>query len=383
MWQDQQSVSYHVLLSHQLSHFILAYINKLILVVSSLSTRLNFNMTSTPFNAVSLPVRPIRMILCIVRLSRSAVASATMRTSLLACVVAPLVAAQPFEEYMTTLSGTGQKGSAVGVENQELSYGNVLPETLLPWAMNGWAPVTDIAAGSWWFSSFDHHFYGIRCTHQPSPCESYRPHSTTTVLLRDLLPSRAWRLRAIPHRVSHCRYVAGQCRASCRTATTSLSRPLLDPAHQGATAFATYNPASPSTTFAPYLFQTTLLSYGTRAAYATVAVVPTTHGAVMRFTFPPVDTRVPAANGYNQTRRILLALDRPGVDSLALGSEASTGLLTLNGAATSNGGGVPANFAHYFYATVAGGGGAGVTPITPMSSGLLRNVSSSRADFKL
>ena len=87
--------------------------------------------------------------------------------------LAALTAAQflPFEEYMLTLGGTGQKGVQTGAEDQELSYGNVLPETLLPWAMNGWAPVTDISAGSWWFSAFDHHFYGIRCTHQPSPCE--------------------------------------------------------------------------------------------------------------------------------------------------------------------------------------------------------------------
>ena len=98
-----------------------------------------------------------------------------MATALVAAilVLAPLIGAQqlPFEEYMSTLSGTGQKGVQTGVEDQELSFGNVLPETQLPWGMNGWAPVTDITAGSWWFSSFDHHFYGIRCTHQPSPCK--------------------------------------------------------------------------------------------------------------------------------------------------------------------------------------------------------------------
>lgn len=104
-----------------------------------------------------------------------------------------------------------------------------------------------------------------------------------------------------------------------------------------------------------------------------MSVAPTVRGAVLRFTFPPPDTRVPAANGYNQTRRILLALDRPEADTLSLGTEPGTGLITFSGSTTSNGGGVPSNFAHYFYGTLAGGNGAVVSPVNAMSSGVLLN----------
>jgi putative alpha-1,2-mannosidase len=51
------------------------------------------------------------------------------------------------ETFMYTLGGT----TAVG--GNELSFGNVLPETIMPWGFSGWAPVTNLNAGSWWFTA--------------------------------------------------------------------------------------------------------------------------------------------------------------------------------------------------------------------------------------
>jgi putative alpha-1,2-mannosidase len=65
------------------------------------------------------------------------------------------------EELVNILSGTHSRF--------DLSHGNILPEVSMPWGFNGWAPMTDSTAGSWWFHSDDYSILGIRLTHQPSP----------------------------------------------------------------------------------------------------------------------------------------------------------------------------------------------------------------------
>jgi putative alpha-1,2-mannosidase len=57
---------------------------------------------------------------------------------------------------------------------EDLSHGNVMPDLTLPWGFNAWAPQTNDGqhhsdGEGWWFYSQDRSFYGIRCTHQPSP----------------------------------------------------------------------------------------------------------------------------------------------------------------------------------------------------------------------
>jgi putative alpha-1,2-mannosidase len=65
----------------------------------------------------------------------------------------PLAVQNP-EKYANVLGGTQSK--------YDMSHGNVLPESQLPWAFNGWAPQTNGAQSSnpnaqssnkWWFSS--------------------------------------------------------------------------------------------------------------------------------------------------------------------------------------------------------------------------------------
>lgn len=63
--------------------------------------------------------------------------------------------------YVNIRMGTDSK--------QRFSHGNTLPLTQLPWAMAGFVPQTDGAAGGWFFHSGDRAVEGIRLTHQPSP----------------------------------------------------------------------------------------------------------------------------------------------------------------------------------------------------------------------
>lgn len=49
------------------------------------------------------------------------------------------------------------------------SHGNTLPYTQIPWAMCGFMPQTNGAAGGWFFHADDRCVEGIRLTHQPSP----------------------------------------------------------------------------------------------------------------------------------------------------------------------------------------------------------------------
>ena len=240
------------------------------------------------------------------------------------------------EQFMSTLGGTAQKGGSNGAATQELSFGNVLPETQLPWAQSGWSPVTDLSSGSWFFSSRDNHFYGIRCTHQPSP----------------------WLGDYGQFRIAHS---------------------VVDPTHGSPTAYDLYNPAAAGSTFSPYLFEATLLGAGGGSGYGSLALAPTAHGAILRLRFPPRDASARAA-GYNQTRRVALFLDAPGTDALALGVEVGSGLLTFSGVATSNGAGghpgkLPASFGHHFYATLSDARGGALQPasaaVRPNDGGLL------------
>ena len=69
-------------------------------------------------------------------------------------------------DRVNTLGGTEMSG--------RLSRGNVLPLVARPFAFSSWAPQSHLhqsgqADYAWWFHSSDPAFYGIRCTHEPSP----------------------------------------------------------------------------------------------------------------------------------------------------------------------------------------------------------------------
>lgn len=139
---------------------------------------------------------------------------------------------------------------------------------------------------------------------------------------------------------------------------------VVDPNHESVNQYVSYNPHTSS--WSPYYWNASLLGYGTKEGTATIELTPTVHGALLRFTFPrPVAGA--ADVGYNATRRVLFVLGDPSKDALAFAPAGSDGLSTVTGSSRSNSGGVPANFAHYFHATL-GGGEKGVTPVTAFSS---------------
>jgi len=216
------------------------------------------------------------------------------------------------EDYVDIISGTHSRF--------DLSHGNILPEVVLPWGFNGWAPMTDNTQGNWWFHSDDFSILGIRLTHQPSPW------------IGDY----------------------GEIR---------IAASITDPSHGDAWQAASYDPRA--STWLPYYFNATLLTYGNDNGFTTVEVTPTEHGAILRFNFPPLQGGADL-NGFNQTRRVMVALNSAS-DGVALGLDEATGFVNGTGFTTSNSGGVTANFAHWFYFTVAGGPN-GDKPITPFST---------------
>jgi hypothetical protein len=161
------------------------------------------------------------------------------------------------EELVNIVGGTQSK--------EDFSYGNIMPDTTLPWGFNAWAAQTNLDR-QWWFASWDRSFYGFRCTHQPSPW------------IGDYGVLR-------------------------------FSAAIIDKAHQGEKLFSAYDPTKSD--WAPYYQNHTLLAWGSRDGYLTVELAPTEHGAVMRFSFPPYVAQTPGglAPGWNQTRRVWVSLN--------------------------------------------------------------------------
>ena len=241
--------------------------------------------------------------------SSSATSRGSLLIPLLSLMLASTAAVPNPEDFVNILGGTKSK--------DDMSHGNILPETQMPWGFNGWAPLTDTANGNFWFYSESRSFHGIRCTHQPSP------------------------------------WIGDYGFFRVMPSIVSLQ-------HDDPDEFSAYDPTK--STWLPYYQQHTLLAYGSRDGYLTVEVVPTEHGAIMRFNFPPM-AKGNLAVGWNQTRRVLFGLHDQH-DSLAVVPDAQ--LATMQGT-TVNGDGK--NFSHHFYATV-GGGKDGLTNLQPSASGV-------------
>jgi len=98
-----------------------------------------------------------------------------------------------------------------------------------------------------------------------------------------------------------------------------------------------------------------------------VEVTSTNHGMMMRLTYPPYASGE-LYSGFNQTRRVLIALDNPFADSVTVNT--SVVPATITGWATSNSGGVSPNFAHYFTITVEAEGSPGTAlPVVGAGTG--------------
>ena len=237
---------------------------------------------------------------------------------LLLSAAAAATAAKSPAEYVNTLGGTDSK--------EDMSHGNIMPDLTLPWGFNAWAPQTNDGlhhsdGEGWWFYSQDRSFYGIRCTHQPSPW------------IGDY---------------GQLRFAGG----------------ITDPTHAGEWLFSAYKPED--SLFSPYYQNFTLLAWGARTGYTTVETAPTEHGVVVNFNFPK-HAKGDLADGWNQTRRIWVSLNgKAGQPNPA--STDGDGLPLLTGYTTDVGKGRGKNFKHHYHATVSGGTD-GKTKVTPFSTG--------------
>lgn len=203
----------------------------------------------------------------------------------------PTLAVDSPEEYVNILGGTDSR--------YDLSHGNTLPLIARPWGFNAWSPYTDNDSGGWFFHSYDNRFFGIRCTHQPSPWINDYGQFTINAIM-------------------------------------------VDPAHDGLDQYSAYNPKK--AIFSPYYFQMDQLAYATSAKYTSLEFTSTNHGAMMQVKYPPFDEH----SDFNQTRRLIVKLNE-GSD----GSEIITladGALAISGFSKANSGGIasPSNFAHHF-----------------------------------
>ena len=229
------------------------------------------------------------------------------------------------EEYVNTLGGSDSK--------YDLSHGNVMPDLTMPWGFNAWAPQSNEGAASgsdghsegpgWWFYSQDRRFFGIRCTHQPSPW------------IGDY---------------GQLRFAGG----------------ITDPEHQDEWLFSAYEPKDSA--WFPYYQNFTLLQFGARTGYTTVETAPTEHGVIINWNFPAHATGN-LADGWNQTRRVWVSLNgkKGQVDAA---STDSAGLATMTGYTTDVGNGRGQKFKHHYRATIAGGAD-GKSPVKPFSTGVI------------
>lgn len=193
---------------------------------------------------------------------------------------------------MTTLGGTSS--------NSDFSRGNTLPLIAEPWGFNSWSAVTNTDQGSWFFHPENKKFYGIRCTHQPSPWISDYGQFRIIALLNDI-------------------------------------------SHSGSDQYSGYKPND--SIWRPYYFKATLLAYGTSQSYTTMEITPSNHGSILRIKFPEYET-----SNFIQIRRVGIVLNK-GNDYSNI-SYTDKGVPIISGKVVSNSGGVNNNFGHYFYAEI-------------------------------
>jgi putative alpha-1,2-mannosidase len=203
----------------------------------------------------------------------------------------PVTAVDHPEEYVNILGGTNSR--------YDLSHGNTLPLIARPWGFNAWSPYTDTDNGGWFFHSYDNRFFGIRCTHQPSPWINDYGQFTVNAIM-------------------------------------------VDPSHDGTNQYSAYNPQK--SIFSPYYFKTDQLAYATSESYTSVEFTSTNHGGMMQVNYPKFEEN----SDFNQTRRLIVTLNG-GLDSSEIITLAD-GALAISGYSKANSGGVASqeHFAHHF-----------------------------------
>jgi putative alpha-1,2-mannosidase len=192
------------------------------------------------------------------------------------------------------------------------STGATLPLVARPWGFNHWSPqsVSNYDFG-FWFHPYDKRFFGMRCTHQPSPwMEDYG------------------QFRIFPS-------IPGQYQT------------LKDQA-------AAYDVSK--STWKPYYFNASLIGYGTASSGdTTVEFTSTSHASIMRVKFPTYFSSI-YDSAFSQSRRVEIILeggdDSRGYDFAEVKSMPDDGTLSIQGYSKANVGGVPSNFAHYFVAAI-------------------------------
>lgn len=220
------------------------------------------------------------------------------------------------EEYVNILGGTDSR--------YDQSTGGVLPFVARPWGFNGFAPQTDDDPyfKGWWFHPSDKRFFGLRVTHQPSPwIQDYGQ-----FLVKAYMPK--------------------------------------DSEHDNeADGFTGYSPRK--STYFPFLFKTTLLAYSTEEGNTDMEFSPTSHGGIMRVSFPkyiPDSEQFGYQTGFVQHRRIAVKLNGED-DSSEVSVSPIDGTLMISGVSTVNSGGVceftdkseGRNFGHFFVLAIYGG----------------------------
>jgi len=216
-----------------------------------------------------------------------------------ACCVCAVSDRHP-EEYINVLGGTDSK--------YDFSHGNSLPLLARPWSFSTWSVQSNLnEQDGWWFHPRDRRFLGIRNTRQPSPWIN----DYGEFLLTASLPSQ-------------------------------------ESGKDGTRFWSGYNPNT--ATWSPYYFKTTLLAYGTSTEQTVLEFAPTSHGGMMRVTFPH-QSQGYENSGFDQTRRISIVLNQ-GNDTSTI--KTIDGVTYITGYSTKNSGGVPEGevFKHHFAAAL-------------------------------
>jgi len=203
------------------------------------------------------------------------------------------------EEFVNTLGGTDSRF--------DWSTGATLPLVARPWGFNHWSPqsVSNYDFG-FWFHPYDKRFFGMRCTHQPSPW------------IQDYGQFRIFPSIPGPYQTLKDQAAAYDVRKS---------------------------------SWKPYYFNASLIGYGTQqGGDTTLEFTSTSHGSIMNVKFPPFFSSI-YDSAFLQSRRIEIILEG-GDDFAEVRSMSDDGTMSIQGYSKANFGGVPNNFAHYFVAAI-------------------------------
>ncbi len=236
--------------------------------------------------------------------------------AVLACTAS---AGKKLLDHVNVLAGSDSK--------YDFSHGSTIPMVTRPWGFNAWVPQTNVDDNMWWFHPRERRYYGLRCTHQPSPWIN----DYGQFLIHATLPN------------------------TCTDCPTGDNAKIIG---------SGYNPKSKDTTFSPTYFKTNLMAFDTSLEFTS-----SSHAGIMRVHFPaptvPVDAAGNPTNtlGPDMTRRISIVLNG-GSDFSEVKNY--NGATYLTGYSTKNSGGVPPSspFKHHFAVGIFAGKN-GDKPVTP------------------